>query len=119
MNVSKWALRLGSFFVFSVGFASVAIAQNTESARVINYDSSASISLTVPRTGIQPSEIAVLINDQDPQSVQVAGYFQSKHNIPAANMIHVSFAIPGSTMDAARFNSLKSQVDAQLPSNIQ
>ena len=93
-----------------------------ESVPIVNSDSSASITLFVPRTGIQPSEVAVIVNDQDSQSTTVGAYFQQKHGIPAANVIHVSFS-PGSashfSMDSTTFAALKSQVDAQLSSDIQ
>src|SRR6516165_9971210 len=47
--------------------------------------------LSVPRQAIQPSEVAVLINDNDPQSVAVANYYQKKRGISDQNMIHLNF----------------------------
>jgi hypothetical protein len=68
-----------------------AFAQDTENVNVLNANSAPIATLLVPRRGIQPSEIAVLINDNDPQSVDVANYYQNKRNIPNQNMIHLNF----------------------------
>jgi hypothetical protein len=68
-----------------------AFAQDTENVNVLDANSAPIATLLVPRRGIQPSEIAVLINDNDPQSVDVANYYQNKRNIPNQNMIHLNF----------------------------
>jgi uncharacterized protein (TIGR03790 family) len=49
----------------------------------------------------------------------VANYFQLKHGIPAANMIHVNFVGGNTDMAISEFNALKSSVDAQLSASIQ
>jgi hypothetical protein len=69
----------------------LAFAQDTESVNVIDANSTPVATLLVPRRGIQSSEIAVLINDNDPQSVDVANYYQQKRNIPNKNMVHLNF----------------------------
>ena len=59
-----------------------ASAQSVEPVTVLDGNSAPVATLSVPRAGIQPSEIAVLINDNDPQSVEVANYYQQKRGIP-------------------------------------
>ena len=39
-------------------------------------------------------ELCVISNTQDPVSVQVAAYYLEKRQIPAANLINVSFPLP-------------------------
>jgi uncharacterized protein (TIGR03790 family) len=68
-----------------------------------------------PRTGIGASEVAVLVNDDDPLSVSVAAYYVTARAIPAANVIHLH--LPSSTANAmtqAEFQPLKTQVDMAL-----
>jgi uncharacterized protein (TIGR03790 family) len=92
-----------------------------EEAPIIYNDSSTPVALFVPRTGIQPSEVAVIINDLDPQSVTVGSYYQQKYGIPSANAIHVSFP-PGNVttaMSATDFATIYSQVQAQVATNVQ
>lgn len=76
-------------------------------------------SVIFPKTSLGPEDLAVIVNDADPLSVEIGQYYQSRRNIPAANMIHVSFT-PGSTlMSQADFARVKAQVDVQAPANIQ
>lgn len=72
----------------------------------------------LPRAAIDASELAVLANDQDPQSMAVAAYYLEKRQIPPANLVVLSF--PASdTLTAATFAGLKGQVDAALGPDIQ
>ena len=101
--------------------------QNTETVNVIDAASAAIATLLVPRTSIQNSEIAVLINDNDPQSVEVATYYQQVRKIPSRNMIHLNFdqdrihpGFPSNNgIDPAEFDTLKAQVDAAAGPEIQ
>ena len=114
-------------FILSLCLPVIVLGQSTESVAVLNGNSVPVATLSVPRHGIQSSEIAVLINDNDPQSVEVANYYQQKRGIPDQNMIHLNFdqnkMYPGFTvnngMDPADFAALKAQVDAAVGPNIQ
>ena len=95
-----------------------------ESVPDVRSDRGQPVSLLVPRSGIQPSEMAVVVNDSDPQSVIVGRYYQLKHGIPNKNIVHIDFPFVASTeanfsISAKDFTALKSQGDAQLDPNIQ
>jgi uncharacterized protein (TIGR03790 family) len=99
-------------------------ATGMESAPIVSNDSSRQISLLVPRSSMIPSDVAVLINDGDRQSIVAGQYFQLRHTIPDANMIHVSLPITPANganyaISAEQFSAIKAQVDAQLGTNIQ
>jgi uncharacterized protein (TIGR03790 family) len=99
-------------------------AAGMESVPVVRNDSGRKISLLVPRSSIIPSDVAVLINDGDQQSIVVGQYFQLRHAIPDANMIHLRLPITPTTganyaISAQEFSALKAQVDAQLGTDIQ
>ncbi len=99
-------------------------AAGMESAPIIRNDTGRPISLLVPRSSIIPSDVAVLVNDGDRRSIVVGQYFQLKHRIPSANMIHVTLPVAPAvganyTISAQDFSPLKAQVDAQLGPNIQ
>jgi uncharacterized protein (TIGR03790 family) len=108
-------------------FVAAQSPQNTELVDVLDANSATVATLFVPRSSIQTSEIAVLINDNDPQSVEVASYYQQVRKIPSRNMIHLNFdqnkIHPGLTsnngMDPAEFAALKAQVDAAAGPEIQ
>ena len=71
----------------------------------------------VPRTGITAEQVGVLVNDDDPLSVQVAEYYVTARKIPAANVVHLR--LPSATADAmtlADFTPLRAQVTTALAS---
>ena len=74
-------------------------------------------SVILPKTGLGADEIAILVNQNDPQSVEVAGYYQSKRGVPAGNVVNLSFAV-GDVMTEADFTTAKALVDA-LPATVQ
>lgn len=74
----------------------------------------------LPRTGLEPEELGVLVNDADPLSVAVAEYYVTARSIPAANVVHLT--LPSSTANAlsqAEFEPLAVQVEAALPPEVQ
>ncbi|MCY1010570.1 TIGR03790 family protein [Nannocystis pusilla] len=73
----------------------------------------------LPRASIQPEELAVLANDQDPQSMAVAAHYMAARGLPADNLLVLSFAPPGDALAADVFAGLKGQVDAALGPDIQ
>src|SRR5690242_19058417 len=95
----------------------------TESINVLDANSAAVATLSVPRSSIQPSELAVLVNDHDPQSVEVANYYQRVRNIPDRNMIHLNYeedkAYRSKGISYADFAVLKTQVDDKAGPEIQ
>lgn len=50
------------------------------------------------RTGIEPSELGVIVNDADPLSVAIAEYYVAARGIPEANVVHLT--LPSSTADS-------------------
>ena len=108
-------------------FAAAQPLRKTESVDVLDANSLKVATLIVPRSSIHASEIAVLINDNDPQSMEVASYYQQVRNIPDRNMIHLNFdqnkihpGLPTNNgIDPADFAALKAHVDAAAGPEIQ
>jgi len=129
--IGRSSLAAANFLIFACllvpNFVAAQSPQNTEPVDVLDANSATVATLFVPRSSIQISEIAVLINDNDPQSVEVASYYQQVRNIPSRNMIHLNFdqnkIYPGFTsnhgIDPAEFAALKAQVDAAAGPEIQ
>lgn len=112
---------------FLPNLAAAQSLQNTEAVDVLDAGSAKVATLLVPRSSILASEIAVLINDNDLQSVEVANYYQEVRKIPSRNMIHLNFdqnkihpGLPSNNgIDPAEFAALKAQVDAAAGPEIQ
>lgn len=69
--------------------------------------------------GLKPSQLAIIINDDEPNSVEIGEYYRQARNVPADNVVHVR--IPGRPrkLDAEQFHQLKEQIDAKLGPHIE
>jgi uncharacterized protein (TIGR03790 family) len=75
---------------------------------------------TVLPTGsaLTPTQLALIVNLDDPVSVAVAAYYQQKRAIPAANVVSVH--VPRhATITSAVFAPIKAAVDAATPAGVQ
>jgi len=111
-------MRIVTWCLCVLALAGPAHAADVETIPIRN-DLGARRTLVVPRTAIQPAEVAVVINDADAQSVEIGAYYVSRHRIPAANVIHVSFPPGASTMSEADFAVLKTRIDSQAGPGIE
>ncbi len=77
------------------------------------------LTLSLPGRAIGPSQLAVIVAAGDPLSEAIAGYYQTARGIPAANIIRVKLTTGVDTISASDFATLKTALDAQLPSGVQ
>src|SRR5437763_17108890 len=68
---------------------------------------------------LAPKQLAIVINDLDPNSVKIGEYYRKRRGIPKANVVHVR--IPGKPHEISpeRFQELKEQIDAHLKPEVQ
>jgi uncharacterized protein (TIGR03790 family) len=66
-----------------------------------------------------PEQLAIVINDDEPNSVAIGEYYRKRRGIPAANVVHVR--IPGKPRELSeeRFASLKEEIDGRLKPGVQ
>ena len=72
-----------------------------------------------PKTSLGPDDLAVIVNDADPLSVEIAQYYQVKRHIPDRNMIHIRFTPGATVMSQPEFAKIKAVVDAKTPRQVQ
>lgn len=130
-KIDRSSSALATFIILEcmvlTNFAAADSPKSTVPLEVLDENSVKVATLIVPRSSIQASEVAVLVNDNDPQSVEVASYYQQVRKIPSRNMIHLNFdqdkMYPGfkssNGIDPAEFDALKAQVDAAAGPEIQ
>ena len=63
--------------------------------------------------------LAVVINDADPASVEVGEYYRMARHIPAANMVHVRIEGSAKVLSAEAFEHLKQSIESQLAPDIE
>ena len=78
-------------------------AEESETITAASPDGTQSVTVVLPRRAIQPTEVALIVNSQDPQSVNTAAYYRQVRNIPAANVIEVSFPAGSTSINRAGF----------------
>lgn len=107
------ALRISSRFAWTIAlFAASATAISSAAAQ-----SSDATPAELP--GVRPSQLAIVINDAEPNSIEVGEHYRQVHGIPAANVVHVSIPNRPRKLSLDQFQQLKERIDSQLKPGIQ
>lgn len=69
--------------------------------------------------GLNALQLAVVINDAEPNSIAVGEYYRQAHAIPPANVVHVNIPNRPHKLSVDQFAQLKERIDAQLKPHIQ
>lgn len=75
--------------------------------------------IILPKSGLTGAEVAVVVNENDPQSVNVGRHYLMKRSIPKENLVRVRFDPTAEVMDPAEFERVKARVDAATPRGVQ
>jgi uncharacterized protein (TIGR03790 family) len=73
----------------------------------------------VVESQLKPEQLAIVINDAEPNSVTIGAYYRARRGIPAANVVHVSIPDKPRELGAERFEALKRDIDSHLGPDIQ
>jgi uncharacterized protein (TIGR03790 family) len=69
--------------------------------------------------GLHVSELAVIVNDADPASVETAAYYAARRGIAADHLVHVSFNPGQAVMSEDEFLQVQAQLREKLPRGVQ
>lgn len=72
-----------------------------------------------PQSGLSADQLGIIVNDDDPDSVAIAAYYQVKRGIPSGNLVHVRFKPGRSTLSREEFIRIKRRVDHATPRGVQ
>ena len=75
--------------------------------------------IQLPQTSLTSDDVAVIVNDSDPLSVQIGQYYRKARGIPAANMIHLRFSPGRTVLSREEFQELKAEIDQKTPAHVQ
>jgi uncharacterized protein (TIGR03790 family) len=70
-------------------------------------------------SGLNGKDIAVIVNDRDPLSKQVAEYYQEKRQIPQNQIIRIRIDPKRAKLSQIEFTLIKKQVDRHTPKHVQ
>ena len=73
----------------------------------------------LPKSSLSADELALVVNDNDAQSVAVARYYQQRRSIPPQNVIHVSFQTGKNEIEPHLFRAIQSKINAVTTPKIQ
>jgi uncharacterized protein (TIGR03790 family) len=77
------------------------------------------IAVKTEKYHLDADNLAVVVNDADPNSVEVAEYYRVARKIPDQNMIHVRIEGRPHKLSLAAFTRLKQEIEQNLPANIE
>jgi uncharacterized protein (TIGR03790 family) len=72
-----------------------------------------------PTPGLQPAQLAVVVNDDEPNSVTIGEFYRQARDIPARNVVHVNLPGKPHKLTADQFRRLQQLIELQLPPGIQ
>ena len=70
-------------------------------------------------SGLDSRQLAIVINDDDPDSVAVGAYYRRRRAIPAANVVHARILGRPQALDPERLRRLKDDIDSRLGPQVQ
>lgn len=79
-------------------------------ALALHGAAAASATVELPKSGLEPAELAVIINEADPLSVRIGEYYQQRRGIPAENVIRVSFPPKSANLPRDAFKTIHETV---------
>ena len=77
------------------------------------------LTLALPASGLNASQLGVLVAQGDALSESIANYYATARGIPAANVIRVAVPSGSDSMTATAFATMKADIDAKLPAGVQ
>ena len=100
---SIWLLLIGLLFINSD------LGQNRKSI----------ISQSMPKSGIDSKNLAVIVNDNDPSSLEIGAFYAKERLIPKSQVIHISLPTGVSELPVSQFRWVLRDINKRTPQHIQ
>lgn len=69
---------------------------------------------SIKRSALGPENVALVINDADPNSVKIGEYYRVARGIPAKNVVHVKIPDAPRKLSLSEFTRLRWEIETQL-----
>ncbi|MBV9891259.1 MAG: TIGR03790 family protein [Rhizobacter sp.] len=121
LRFQRWSPRRGfsrSACAVFVVLVELALAQ-TPAQTAAQTPAAEAPRVLLPIIGLRTRDVAVVVNDADPASVEVARYYSVRRGIAADRVVHVRFAANQGVMSFADFQRVQAVLDAKVGSDVQ
>lgn len=72
-----------------------------------------------PTSALGAEDLAIIVNDNDDLSRQIADYYRQKRKIPLDQIIHIRLPLRKAVLTQDEFEQIKRSVDAKTPQHVQ
>lgn len=72
-----------------------------------------------PSNALSSHELAVIVNDNDPLSIQIAEYYRQQRQIPTEQLLHIKLPLGRAMLNKTEFATIRQQVEQQTPKHVQ
>ncbi len=103
----------------AAGSCCAAVAQTGASAASTPPTRDELARVSLPSVGLRARDLAVVVNDSDPASVEIGRYYAAQRGIAAEHVIHVRFPPGRDTMSFADFEGVQAVLDAKVGAEVQ
>ena len=105
LNALRWIVSLGLSLLFT--------------GNIQAQDAKLSVPASAPRYSLRPYQLGIVINAEDPNSVEVGDYYRRVRHVPAKNVVRVKIPLDHRTLSASEFSLLKQQIESSLDNRVQ
>jgi uncharacterized protein (TIGR03790 family) len=78
-----------------------------------------SIAVDLQPSGLRPEDLAIVVNSEDPLSVEIGAYYLQRRGLPPENVVLIAFEPGRPVMPREEFARLKAEVEAHTPAGVQ
>ena len=82
-------------------------------------DAKPEIPRAAPRYSLRPYQLGIVINTEDPNSVEVGEYYRHVRHVPAKNVVRVKIPLDQRVLSASEFALLRKQIESSLDYRVQ
>jgi len=72
-----------------------------------------------PTPALSPQDLAIIVNDNEPLSQQIADYYRQQRHIPLEQVIHIRLPAHRTTLSPGEFERIRQQVETKTPKQVQ
>jgi uncharacterized protein (TIGR03790 family) len=86
---------------------------------IVSFAGVTGVTAVPASAALAPSQLGVVVNGADPQSVEIGEYYARRRHIPRDNVVTVTLPVGKAEITRHEFEAAKAELDAHLPATVQ